>query len=1544
MKIKIWGARGSIPTPISSHDLHEKMIAVLESAKGIDLDDPIAVRNHLDTLHPLIAGTAGGDTSCVEVQVDDKTIILDAGTGIRALGEELMAGPCGRGEGVIYLFFSHTHWDHIQGLPFFLPAYVPGNQINIYGIHPVKTSLTSQMQPATFPITLNDLQADLNFVSLSEGQALDLDNIHITNMRLYHPGNAYAFRFEHQGRAFVYATDVECKSIDDESLQPFINFFANAEALVFDSQFTLRESLVKADWGHSSALIGAEIARQARVKRLILFHHDPTTSDTDLLKILEETQTYQAQFEAEPSTEILVGRASLALDLHPPETFTIALDQPTDIAVVAISEAFDQNDVAQVLTRLTADRSAAPLPKLIVDLSPVRQLDIAGLRSLIDLRNEWTGQAMALAGLSTQAHEIIELTNCLDLFAIYPTVKAAQDALELQETFRLPGQLIRGRYQIEGKLRENEIGTVFKATDTRLDRPVALLILSPTFSQPTTRRLLQQAQKSAQLQTSGIITLFDTDEDRGLVFLVMEHVEAQTLRALLDAGITPPLLEVAANVTETLEYAHSNGVIHGNLRPGNILIGDEVKLADFGLRFLEDNRPLADAPILAGTARYLAPEQIDGQPIDARTDLYALGVILYQLSTGQAPFTEENQLDSEKRQIEFITPPRRLNPKLSRSFEHLILKLLAKNPAARYETATQVHQVLGNLDKDSAAIPSDQPSSKVEYPIAKPPVPELIPQHRGRLVGRDQELEQLRQLWSLAAEGKGQIGLIGGEAGIGKTRLAEEIQSGLHHGVALIGRCSDFEGNPPYQPFVEIGRSYLAQTPVEVLQAQLTDSASASNFAAVLAPLLTDLYDILPNLTPLPHLDPEQEEARIKSSVVQFIQRVAVDRPWLIVLDDLHWSDPSSLQLLHYLARHAEQLPLLIVGTYRDVELDTDHPLRELMGTLSRMPIYHQITLQRLNQAHTGQLLADMWQQEIPPDWLMAIHERAGGNPFYIKEVAKALVDEGHIVLKDGVWHFAKVVELKLPPKIHDIVLRRINRVSRQTQEILRLAAVLGQQFNFVDLLAIAKHSEDDLLVGLDEAMAHNLIREVDAAVALAFSNIEIQQVIYENLSKLRRSRLHRQVGQALVKFYQADLIPVAGRLAYHFIQANDTQMAFSYSLKAGQHAQSLYAYQTALRWYTQAAALLPERIDYTADHVALYQGLGDMLQTQTRFSEATRAYQTMSQAAEAIGDTRAQVHALYALSGAQNAQGDHHTALATAKQAEVAARMAKAQTILARSLYEQGWALLNLGQTDQALAVGEQVLTFSSTIDATYEIGQSLNLLAAVYNALGNYRQAGDYQQQALSLYRQLGDRNRVSLTLNRLGESYYLQDDYQSAAALFQEALEIAREIGDRASEILYLSSLAGSQVKLQNYAAAEADLLQVIQMPETIRSAALSGSYRYLAEARLGTKKVSQALAEAQLALALAKEANASETIGLAWRTLGRVIAQQPNPITLDDRVYTPAGCFAESLRTFTDLNRPGQQARTLRAWASFEERKNNPTKAQNLRQEAKALLAD
>lgn len=293
MMVTFWGVRGSIPAPLAPDDIKTKIVQALRRAAGRDLSEEGAVRRFVDELPAHIAGTFGGNTPCVQLDSGGTTLVFDAGSGIRKLGMYLMKSDCGQGRGTVHLFLSHTHWDHIQGFPFFLPAYTKGNHIVIYSPFPdIEKRLSRQQSSTYFPVSLEAMAADIDFVIVPEQKAVVVGDTRITSIALNHPGRSFAYRVAEKDAAFVYATDGEFTNLSESDTEKYLGFFSNANALVFDSQYTLLEALRKEDWGHSPSLKGVDIARQAGVKTLILFHHEPAYDDQALGDIQKATLNY----------------------------------------------------------------------------------------------------------------------------------------------------------------------------------------------------------------------------------------------------------------------------------------------------------------------------------------------------------------------------------------------------------------------------------------------------------------------------------------------------------------------------------------------------------------------------------------------------------------------------------------------------------------------------------------------------------------------------------------------------------------------------------------------------------------------------------------------------------------------------------------------------------------------------------------------------------------------------------------------------------------------------------------------------------------------------------------------------------------------------------------------------------------------------------------------------------------------------------------------------------------------------------------------------
>lgn len=312
MKARIWGARGSLPVALTHRQIRAKIIAALEGAKGRDLSDTARIEAYVDDeLGFEISGTFGGHSSCVEVEVWDpdttkQHVILDMGTGVRPLGGAKLARYGAANPQTYHVFMSHLHWDHIMGFPFFTPAYIPGNRIIIYGCHEqLEQAFRRQQEAISFPVTFEQLGAQIAFRRLEPGVPLEIDGLRVTAKLQLHAGDSYGYRLEHGGRSMVYSTDSEHKLEDSAARQGFVDFFRAADLVIFDAMYSLAESIsVKADWGHSSNVVGVELCQLAGAKRLCLFHHEPIHDDAKIARVLDETRRY-AELTGEAPLDIV---------------------------------------------------------------------------------------------------------------------------------------------------------------------------------------------------------------------------------------------------------------------------------------------------------------------------------------------------------------------------------------------------------------------------------------------------------------------------------------------------------------------------------------------------------------------------------------------------------------------------------------------------------------------------------------------------------------------------------------------------------------------------------------------------------------------------------------------------------------------------------------------------------------------------------------------------------------------------------------------------------------------------------------------------------------------------------------------------------------------------------------------------------------------------------------------------------------------------------------------------------------------------------------
>ena len=317
MRTKFWGTRGSLPVALTAEIVRQKLIKGFNAAIGTKLDTPELINDFVSNkLSFDISGTFGGNSSSIQIDTgESEFVFLDMGSGAKPAGLEALKASSGKGR--YHIFLSHLHWDHIMGFPFFVPAYLPGNRITIYGGHDALCeSFATQQSPPFFPVNFNLLGADIDFIQLEPGRSYNVAGMNVSIMKQFHGGDSYGYRFEKCGKCFVYATDAEHKPDDAEHLKEIVAFFKDADAVVFDAMYSLADALSSREiWGHSSNMVGVELCHKAGAKRLCLFHHDPALSDEALFQIHNETRRLEEIIREGTPLEIITAFDGLELQL-----------------------------------------------------------------------------------------------------------------------------------------------------------------------------------------------------------------------------------------------------------------------------------------------------------------------------------------------------------------------------------------------------------------------------------------------------------------------------------------------------------------------------------------------------------------------------------------------------------------------------------------------------------------------------------------------------------------------------------------------------------------------------------------------------------------------------------------------------------------------------------------------------------------------------------------------------------------------------------------------------------------------------------------------------------------------------------------------------------------------------------------------------------------------------------------------------------------------------------------------------------------------------
>ena len=994
------------------------------------------------------------------------------------------------------------------------------------------------------------------------------------------------------------------------------------------------------------------------------------------------------------------------------------------------------------------------------------------------------------------------------------------------------------------------MGEVYLAEDTKLGRKVALKLLPAAFTadQERVRRFEQEARAASALNHPNIITIHEIGEAEAGRFIVMEYVRGNTLRSIAGERPVGSLAEFGRQIARALCVAHAAGIIHRDIKPENIMVREDgyVKVLDFGLARLApqnileidtENLTASTPGSLIGTALYMSPEQTRGERLDSASDIFALGVVFYELATGQHPFKGVSTFALLQAITSLqVPPPSRINPEISLPLDHLILQMLEKDPQLR-PTAAHVERAFAEIERERGSGRAGEQGSWLSGDHVPPAIPfPLLPVLSGsrssnrKIVGREKEVTELRAGFEFAKNGRGQVLCIAGEPGIGKTALVEDFLNQLMTGDQLCrvarGRCSErLAGTEAYLPWLEALDNLLHSEVGESMARTMrvgSDSPGrlmrllAPTWYLQVAPLSLDTGSAARLITDRTAASQE----RLKLELCAYLQEISKSRPLVLFFDDLHWSDTSTIDLLTYIAGKLETLRLLIVVTYRSSDLIlAKHPFLQIKSDLQARGICREITLQFLIRAEIERYLALQFPgHRFPEELPSLIQTKTEGNPLFMTDLVRYLCDRRVIIQENGRWILGgslAQIERELPESVRGMIERKVSQLGEDDCRLLITASVQGTEFDsavVAEALSMDPAEVEERLEGLERIHAFiKLVGEKDLpdhtlTLEYRFVHVLYQNVLYSRLRPTRRIALSGAMAQALLSHYGDKSTTVASTLAHLFSIARNFSQASHYYMIASRAAADVFAYEEASTLARRGLEMLkmsPEDPGRAQQEMALQLTLGTSL-SFSRGHSLAEAGKSMSRARELcqqMGDPPQLFTSSFALWSYYIVGAKLSDARQMAEQLLRMAEQANDPVLLLGGHYTMGTTLqflgeLHLGHEHLEHAISHYDQHKSRVYRAIYTVDPGVFCLCEMVRTLwllGYPDQANSRLNEALELGRVTDDPQGMAFALVKAVYLHSCRRDARAAEEWARKCLDHCHEHGIM-QDRLWVRSLSG------------------------------------------------------------------------------------------------------------------------------------------------------
>ncbi len=811
----------------------------------------------------------------------------------------------------------------------------------------------------------------------------------------------------------------------------------------------------------------------------------------------------------------------------------------------------------------------------------------------------------------------------------------AEEPLDpLESAAGLIGRTI-SHYRVLEKLGGGGMGVVYKAEDVKLRRLVALKFLAEDLAsnRANLERFEREAQAASLLNHPRICTIYDFGEHDGYVFLAMELIDGCSLRAFCERdGSIESLTRLASQAAAALAAAHAAGIVHRDIKPENIMVRNDgyLKLVDFGLaRFTDHAREstaVTSAGTVLGTVRYMSPEQVRGETVSSASDIFSLGIVLYEFAAGRHPFSANSPAEIMSAILsEVPLAPSELNPEISDSLDVMIRQMLQKDPRLR-PTAAEISAAL-------ASSPST-PAPRISSLKRRPATP-----------GRLKERAELWKAYREVQSGRGFLTCLAGEPGIGKTTVAEtfleELRTSGNTCFVARGRCSErLAGSEAYLPLLEALDSLL-QGPSQGTCIRTLKALAPAWYSQV----ASSETDVDSSRQPSQPVSQEQ----LKRQLAGLFRELSRTSPVIFFLDDLHWADTSTVDLLAYLATKFSELRVQVIVTYRPSDLQVaKHPFLSLKLDLESRGDCKDIEIGFLSPEEIeSYLAAEFPGSRFPASLATQLHARTEGNPLFLVNLVSDLRDRQVIVQQDGQWVLRTPLdsaELELPASIRGMIERKRGKLPEDDQRLLGAASVQGYEFDsliLAEVLGMNIAEVEERLAILEQV--HRFVGsagETDFPDRAASSHYRFIHVLYQNaffnqLAPARKRTLSASVAAALERHFGSEKQRIAGQFAVLYESARDFRQSCDYFLLAARNAARLTAHNEAVKLSSRGLEQLkslPDDTERMKQELGLQSALGYSLflvkgygapEVAQTFQRAQKLAQETGQAEELFGILR---------------------------------------------------------------------------------------------------------------------------------------------------------------------------------------------------------------------------------------------------------------------------------------------------------------------------------